>query len=353
MTGILRGIGRMAIICLLSVALLCSSAASAAAFRTLASPLTPSFVEEVAQGPIWFNGNRVAPTGLEASDNYKWVPLDDGGSCLMVLVDASDGTYGKNENLLSTEFEEAYAEMRGGNILVEWAEMYEPDVGVILSFQNKSDVMQVKKNSLTGKTGEVKLAAKVFRDESRPDCYYLPLYAILNEIGGGLSQGIPGIEGSFIYSGANRQYPDIVGQWEMSDSGAEYQEVAADGETRRVGYPWMFLQLLPGSMFVELHCDYQDGDWIFVRREGRFSVAGNLLVMKCLNETEYLGRDFDNLPLVKSRAPQDDRNAENSVYSYYVWSWDEDLLILHGMHYLYAYTGAANEAFSHPGLEGD
>ncbi|MCL1794607.1 MAG: DUF4431 domain-containing protein [Oscillospiraceae bacterium] len=300
-----------------------ADAPSPAAPETFETPFDPAFFRFDA--PCWFNGHEID------GQNFAWDEFEDGSGdrCLMILVDVAAWDGAANDMLYLPGFGPPVVHQNENSIYLEWAYRSSGD-GINLIFSDGSGDMRVAANELKGANyaDTIKLPVSARKNGGSDSAqYYIPLYAILNEIGGGAARGIFGGETAYIYSG-----DPIHGQtgfWESGDQG-EYRKDAVIGETTHsiVSY-WNGLEFRPDGTFTFSDRYYQDGgDWVLVETIGRYVFFGRLLIMSYEEESEWRGPDYAALAPVKTGD-----SSNKYICCRYVEQWDGDYLDMRGYRY--------------------
>ena len=332
-------------ICMLLAALTVLAACAAAApyaplrpaFRTLTTdekPLLPDFVRSGAK--CWINNREV-----KAAENvFTWAKSEDGSNalCLMILVDAiNDG--GANKSLYIPK----YGLPRIGrvrNLLnIIWKNPADPDDMIALDFPIGGGYMHVLENSLKGvkERREVNLPVAAYDIDGDMRFHYVPLYAILNEVGGGVMYDPLGDGAAFIYTGDALQ--GYSGVWEVSDDSEYRIDVEMGGVTVSVANYWWSLELRPDGTFTEIDRHFKgEGGWFRTEFKGKYAFFGRILAMKYTSESLYFGDDFNNLHPYKADAPFESKWGDtNDVYAEYVDEWKSaDVLSIQGSRTLYS-----------------
>ena len=152
--------------------------------KTFGIPLRPALAE---RGTLcYFNGSNYPWS------HYTWTEYEDGSGeyCLMILVDAETPDGGAIDALYLPGYGLPVIGRNRYNIYIEWANPENKEETIELMFEEQSGKMVIFANALKGvKSGQnrsepVEMPVSVYKDDSGRDRYYVPLYAILNEIGG-------------------------------------------------------------------------------------------------------------------------------------------------------------------------
>jgi len=318
-------------------------AAPADFITTEDGPLSPSFIEY--DTPSWFNHLKVVTPenypGLEGTvTNFIWEETGGGDHCLMILVDTERDHGGANYSLIVPGYNLPEIMKRGDYIYVTWEKISDPNDRIALIFIEGSNLMAITENALTGVTKEpdsdmIELAVPVYG--TGEGCYYIPLYAIINQVGGGVMFDLFGEGKALIFTG------DVLmgytGFWEVADDTEYRVEVVQNGKVVDVGNYWWSLALRPDGTFTEYDQYYQDeGDWIKSEKNGEFAFFGRVLAMKYLTETEYRGKDLDSLEAAKINEPILEYNDGVALYVRYVEDWDiAEILKIRGYRVLYSH----------------
>ena len=292
-------------------------------------PLPPNFIRHGAK--FWFNG--FSPE--KAGNNFEWSKDGSGAHCLMILLDAVYES-GANKWLHIPKYGLPKVNRTGSDIRVTWTNPADPNDTIELVFPVGSKEMRVEKNSLKGKNG-YKIGLPVGASDCGDECYYAPLFAILNEVGGGVMYDPFGDGVAFIFTGGALQ--GYSGVWEVADDTEYRVDVKMGGKTVSVGNYWWSLELRPDGTFTEIDRHYQDsGDWIRTEFKGRFAFFGRILAMKYTSDSVYRGEDFNDLPPVRADAPFEGKwGAPGDVYAEYVDGWDKpDVLNIRNSRTLYS-----------------
>jgi hypothetical protein len=306
------------------------------AFKTLSTgdkPLPPDFIKYKTR--CWFNDQEVltaennpgpiGPAGLAIENRYAWAKFNDGSDkyCLMILVDAVDDSGGANNSLFIPKYGWAVVGRVGYNILIDWENPSNAEEEINLVFPVESQEMLVHKNSLKGisKSYKVDLPVSAYDDGSGRDCYYVPLYAILNEVRGGVMYNPFDDGAAFIFTGDALQ--GYSGVWETSDDTDERVEVDMGGKTVSVANYWQSLELRPDGTFVDINSSYDEPDWTRTESKGQYAFFGRILALRYTSNSEYQGTDFNNLSPVKVDAPHEGWGVSGGVgvYARYIEDW--------------------------------
>jgi len=196
---------------------------TAQARSTENNPLTPDFIPAGMRG--WFNECNIIPHGLTAEDPYNrqtagyfmWEKYQDangsGKDCLMICVDMLNPDGGMNENLFFTGYGlPEVSEVGGIGLSIRWVNQYDNNDGLQLLFEQDSAFMTVHRIQGNGvedwESHDVEMPVKIiFAGDGR---YFVPLYAILNEIGGGVIYDPLGDGVAYIYS--DRRFASVSGE---------------------------------------------------------------------------------------------------------------------------------------------
>jgi len=311
--------------------------------KTLGTPLGPSIAE---RGTLcYFNGSNFP------WNHYAWAEYEDGsgGYCLMILVDAEEPDGCANFALYLPGYGQPTIGRNKNNIYIEWTDPANKEATVELMFEEQSGQMVIFANALKGvkrsrdRSDTITTPVSVYKDDSGRDRYYVPLYAILNEIGGGVVFDAFSVSEAYIFAGANMQ--SYAGFWETSDRGEYRTDVVIGGKTHSIASYWQGLELRPDGTFTESSRFFQDeGDCVLTETTGRYIFWGRMLVMLSETESEWRGADYAALAPVRIAAP-----AGSYVFGWYVEEWDEDYLSIGGKYPLYANLAEHGDAAPRPG----
>jgi len=310
-------------------------------------PLGPDFIEYETDS--WVNDFKVftwenypGPAGTVT--NFEWRVIGATKFCLMVLIDTENEYGGANRSLRVPGYDGPSVMKRGEYIHLTWISTTSPDDRISLMFIEDTNYMAITENARTGVIQEpdseiIELAVPV-RQDTDDGRYYLPLYAILNQIGGGVMFDPFGDGKAFIYTGDGVQ--GYTGFWEVSDDEAEYRvDVVRNGETVSVANYWWALSLNPDGTFTEYdHYFHDEGSWVKTEKDGEYAFFGRALVMKYLTETMYAGEDFDRLEILKMNEPTVDNTFSDGIALFirYVDDWDPaEVLAINGYRVLYSH----------------
>ena len=301
--------------------------------------LEPDFIEYGT--PCWFNAHEVVTAennpgdigaaGLTIENRFAWAEFDDGSGryCLCAAVDAEKEWGGENYNLFVPGYGLPEIEEGPTGIIITWTHLDNPGDRIQLIFQDGSSQMTVTENALrfidsSGDPDVVGMAASVFRDDAGPGRYFVPLYAIINEVDGGVMFGQFGADDAFIYTGnVIRGYS---GYWEVMDDSEYRNDAVINGETVSIGNYWWSLELAPDGTFTDADLYYQDeGSWIRTVKKGEYTFFGRILAMRYITESEYHGDSPGNLAPVKVDEPHEgwDNDTGSSVYARYIDDWND------------------------------
>ena len=321
--------------------------------KILSIPLPPDFLQFGRE--CFLNQTRVVTAennreisqalGYPAKDNFAWAMLENGGHCLMIILDAENASGAANGSLILPKYGAPAIGRIKYDIYVTWENPGDPNDCVELVFQDESDEFRVLSNSINGESGyTVKMPVCVFKTDGGSDQYLVPLYAIINETGGGCIIDPFGDGTSYVYTGdpTNPSY----GTYESTDRGEYRTDVAIGGKTVSISSYWRALQLTREGTFTESDRFYQDsGDWVLIEHKGRYAFSGRVLAIKYETFSEYRGEYTALTQRVF------DEPAENSgwlsgfsQYAWYVEEWDEDYIFINGMDGLYSYLQKTGEA---------
>jgi len=319
------------------------SAEPIAESKTLGTPLDPDFVKKGTH--CYFNGNDFPQS------YYTWAEYENGGGkyCLMVLVDAED-----DGGALDALYLPGYGLPKIGrnryDIYLQWTNLANQNETVELMFELESNKMKIFANATKGfKAGQnqpqiIDMPVSVYKDDSEYDRYYIPLYAVLNEIGGGAIENPFSTGETYIFSGTYKQ--SYTGFWETSDRGEYRTEVLINGKTHSISSYWRGLEIRPDGKFTESSRIYQDeGDWILTETTGRYMFWGRMLLLLYERESCWRGPEYTALVPIEIDEP-----AGGYVRGGYIESWDEDYLdIRNNMEPLYANLADFGYDASKPG----
>ena len=298
-------------------------------------PLEPGFVDY--RMSCWLNQRIFDGNG------FLWEEYDDGsgGLCLMVLVDTNGGA-GVNNELYVPGYGIPEVSNNGDWIYMVWTHQTDPDKRISLLFEDGGKFMAIEENAPKGvvqgpESDAVTLPVKVSKSESGQGSYFVPLYAILNEVGGGALCDPFGEGDMFIYTGGALQ--GYAGFWEVSDTEAEYRvDAVVNGQTISIANYWWALTLGSDGTFTEYNQHYQDeGSWIKNEFDGKYAFFGRILALRYLTENEYRGSEFNNLEVVKMDEPYVGWGGPDLSVGY-VDEWDPaDVLSISGQRILYSH----------------
>ena len=309
-------------------------------------PLGPDFIEY--ETDCWFNEKRVMtaenyPGPAGTVTNFSWRVIGDTKFCLMVLIDTQNDFGGGNYSLIVPGYDIPEIMKRGEYIYITWSSLSSPSDRISLMFIEGTNYMVISENARTGVIQEpdsdiIELAVPIREEGSGEGLYYIPIYAIINEVGGGVMFDPFDHGKAFIYTGDTLQ--GYTGYWEVADETEYRVDVDINGETVSVGnYKWA-MTLRPDGTFTEHDRYYQDeGDWIRNEKNGEFVFFGRVLAQKYMTETEYRGKDFNNLELAKKDEPIVEYGTEDglALYVRYIDDWDPaEVLSIRGYRVLYS-----------------
>jgi len=318
-------------------------------FKTLTTaekPLPPDFIKYGTN--FWFNGLNSATAG----NSFAWAKYEDGSNahCLMILVDALNKG-GANRSLHIPKFGLPTISKPSADLLyITWRNPEDPldiavtnDVIMLLFPEKNSNMMAISANVLKGiehgpDSDVVNMPVSVYKDKTGQDRYYVPLYAILNEVGGGVMYDPFGDGVAFIYTGEALQ--GYSGVWEVADNTEYRLDVDIGGKPVSVGNYWWSLELRPDGTFTEIDRHYKDeGDWFRTEFKGQYAFFGRILAMKYTSDSLYRGGDFNNLTPEKVDGPFAGKWGEDGVdvYAEYVDDWSRpDFLNIRGSRALFS-----------------
>jgi hypothetical protein len=272
------------------------------------------------------NPNRNPGGGQEAWElnNFEWGGYDDGSGkhSLMILVDAEDRGFAENYNLYVPEYGVPEIVNADGQIYITWTHYKNPDDMIQLMFLPGSNLMAIMQNPLRQieagpESPVIEMAVSVSGDEAGYNAFYIPLYAILNEVGGSVVYDPFGDGMAFITTGDSTQ--GYSGAWEVADDTEYRVDVEIDGATVSIGNYWWALELNQDGTFLETDRFYQDeGDWVRIEKRGEFAWTGRTLALRYLTETMYRGTDFNNLEKVQE-GPSQGSSGDTPGSGTYVW----------------------------------
>ena len=305
------------------------------AFETLTAgekPLPADFVKYGTK--IWFNDRMV-----KAAENiFTWAKDGRCAPCLMILIDTrKDGA--ANKSLYVPEYGLPDIGKTGAVINITWKNPGDSNDVIALAFQIGGREMRVHENPVKGtkesrKTG---LPVGAYDSDGQSALYYVPLYAILNEVGGGVMFDPFGEGSAFIYTGgALRGYSGV---WEVSDDSEYRVDVNMGGKTVSVANYWWSLELRPDGTFTETDRHYKDeGGWFLTEFKGRYAFFGRILALKFTSQSLHFGDDFHNLHPYQADVPFEEKwGVTDDVYAEYVDDWSAPgVLYIRGSRPLYS-----------------
>jgi len=310
-------------------------------------PLEPAFIPYNTE--CYFNEKRVVtpenyPGDSGTVTNFDWKETNNGGHCLMILIDTQKDHGAGNYSLIVPGYEIPKISKNGEYIHIIWESSSSPDERIYIRFMEGTNYLIQTENPLKGivqgpDSDIVEMAVSIYDDGTDSGCYYVPVYAILDEIGGGVMFDPLGDGAAFIFTG------DVLngytGFWEVSDE-TEYRiDVVRNGQTVSVANYWWALALTPEGGFTEYSQFYQDeGDWVKSEKNGEYAFFGRVLAMKYLDETEWRGRDLDNMNDIRTGGYGDLYGDGDGVglYPRYVDYWDPaEVLSIRGYNVLYSH----------------
>ena len=312
------------------------------AFISFGTPLSPALADKGTT--CYFNGSDF-PWSF-----YVWADYEDGsgGQCLMILLDAEEPDGGAIDALYLPGYGLPVIGRDRYNIYIDWTNPANREDTVELMFQEQSEYMTVFSNALKGvrsSTGAdvIKMPVSVYKDDSGRDRYYIPLYAILNEIDGGVIDNAYNIGEAYIFSGSAMQ--GYTGFWETSDRGDYRADAVIDGQTRSISSHWNGLELRPDGTYTDSYRVYQDeGDWFLTEETGRYIFWGRMLIMICDTVSGWRGVDYASLAPVRDIEP-----FKPLVFGRYITEWNPDYFSISGKQPLYANLVEQGEAAPRPG----
>jgi hypothetical protein len=306
-------------------------------FKTLTTdekPLPADFV--ISGSKCWFNDRKDSV----AENILTWAKVEGSARCLMLLIDTlHDGA--ANKSLYIPKYGlPAIGRMRS-DINITWSNPADPDDKIALAFPIDSKEMWVLENSLKGKKEiyKVDLPVATYDSDGEWALYYVPLYAILNEVGGGVMYDPFGDGVAFIYTGGALK--GYSGVWKVPDNSEYRINVDVEGKTVSVANYWWALELHPDGTFTEIDRHFKDeGGWFRTEYKGQYAFFGRILAMKYTSESVYFGEDFHNLHPFKVDSPFEGLwNSMDGVdvYAKYVDDWSKaDVLYIRGSRELYS-----------------
>lgn len=310
----------------------------------------------------FFNEHEiVAAASGEPSKNgsFAWQDLN-GKPVLMVLVDGELDNADKRNELMLPVFGNPFIGASETDYNIIWCDPDDPSDGIALVFKSDSKELWVPQNTRKGVTGDsddytVELAVKTVGDGST-NHLYVPLYAILNETGGGVLHDPIGNGTNFIYSGDS--ITGYTGIWETKADSANSQEVSIAGKTYSVASSLTILSLMPDGTFSESERKCENaGQWNLIEKKGKYSFFGRILIFDYKTESEYSGSDYSALTPIKVDEPivaSTDSVAAGSSGSFniavrYVEQWSQDTLTMRDSKPLYAVNINDSNAAPLPG----
>ena len=317
------------------------------AFKTFSvaeKPLTPDLNSYGAR--CFFNDDKVETEKNGALEiNYSWQEYGNKSKCLMILVDTVNEFGGANSSLYLPKYGLPIISRIRGEISLDWSNPSDFTDLMTLTFTvGANELLVIKNTPQYSGSYTVKLSAGVIDDGSF-ERFYLPLYAIINETGGGVILDPFGDGSSFIYTGDAIQ--GYSGKWETSDRGDERQNVTVNGKTVSIPEYWRQLELSPDGTFVETTRGYNTGFWDVVKYSGQYAFAGRILAMKYIYQTRYDGADYNNLKTSQINEPYAFQEAPNepAIIPGYVDEWDPpEYLFMRNRDSLYSRALAKGDA---------
>jgi len=305
------------------------------ALSTEDGPLDPGFADY--RMSCWLNQR------IMDGNNFLWEEFDDGSGalCLMVSVDTAGGA-GVNKELYVPGYGVPDVWNQNEWLYINWEHERDSDKKISLIFQEGENYMAISENALKGieqgpESDVVEFPVRVTENYLGQGSYFVPLYAILNEVGGGALCDPFGEGDMFIYTGGALQ--GYIGYWEVSDTEAEYRvDAVVNGQTISVANYWWALTLGPDGTFTEYNQYYQDeGAWIRNEFNGKYACFGRILALKYITENELRGSEFNNLQVVKMDEPYEGWGGPD-LSVMYVNEWEPaDVLSISGQRVLYSY----------------
>ena len=306
---------------------------------SLGAPPSPEFTKP---GTLCqFNGSTYPYS------HYHWADYEEagGGSCLMILVDTENPDGGANNALYLPGYGNPIIGRNSRNIYVEWTKPGRPEDTIELMFQEQSNLMVIFANALKGVRSAsgadvVTMPVSAYKDDSLYDRYYIPLYAILDVIGGGVVSDVFNDGEVYIFSGGGTE--SYTGFWETSDRGEPRADAVIGEETHSIATDWKGLELRPDGTFTLSSRISQEGIWVLTEETGRYIFWGRMLIMLCETDSQWQGADYTALTQVRL-----DKSALSYVYSWYIEEWDEEYLNAGGLS-LYALMAERGDAAPRP-----
>jgi len=332
-------------LCIFMILIPLSASVSAAApysplkqtFLTLTTdekPLPADFVKYGSR--CWFNELEVKT----AENVFTWKKLEDGsnGHCLMILIDVSRESAG-NKSLHIPKYGQPEISIVLTDLLITWVNPADPGDMITLTFRIGGKEMTFTESSSNGnnKRRDIDLPVGAYESSDGPIFIYVPLYAILNAVGGGVMYDPFGDGMAFIYTGSALQ--GYSGVWEVTDDSEYRIDVEMDGKTVSVANYWWLIELRPDGNFTEVDRHYKDeGGWFRTDFKGKYAFFGRILAMKYISESLYIGEDFNSLEPYKVNEPFESYwGSTDDVYAIYIDDWQsEDVLNMRGARTLYS-----------------
>ena len=291
-----------------------------AEFKTLSTaekPLAPDFIDNGAK--CFFNEDKVETVWK----NYMWQKYGNDSYCLMILADMANEFGGANSALYLPKYGIATVGGTRTNVNLTWTNPGDPNDVINLIFTVGAGELQVYKNTPQSKESykvQMPLGAV---DDGSSTRYYLPLYAVINEIGGGVMINPFGDGTSFIYTG-NAIPQGYSGIWETTDRGDARQNIIRDGKTVSIPEYWRQLELNADGTFTETTRGYNSDGWDVVKYTGEYAFSGRILAMKYMYQTRYSGKDYNNLKADKVNEPYTLQESPNepAIIPSYIDEWD-------------------------------
>lgn len=205
--------------------------------------------------------------------------------------------------------------------------------------------MKTTSTMLTTPDGEIDMQ---IRPSARSGGAFIPVYAVLNAIGGGVSMNPSSQEAYHIYSGAPLENGPIAGTW-SSIEGFTGEQDLADGkyiiEQDQKLRAWMFDEF-DNCKLLDLYYDGSEKKWVLLWTMGSAQLHGRILAIEwqtCGKSTiEDLSKAdwemvYDDQPIDQVNPPK------TSHSSTYVVDWTNDRLIISD-NSVYYNTAGANTA---------
>ena len=308
--------------------------------------LEPDFVEYGT--PCWFNEKEVMTAGNNPGpaieSGFAWAEFEDGSGrhCLCAPVSIDGGRGGVNQFMYVPGYGLPAVTGDLPWINISWTDPDDPDKRIQLTFEVGRNYMAISENALRNVTSwgdaDVIETPVSVSEGAEPGTYFVPLYAILNEVDGGVMFDPFGDGTAFIYTGnVIRGYS---GFWEVMNDSEYRNDATVKGETISVGNYWWSFQLYPDGTFADMDLYYQDeGGWVRTVMKGKYAFFGRVLALMYETESEYRGDGIENLEPMKEDAPFGNWGAGegSGIYVRYVEDWnDPEALIIRDFRPLYS-----------------